>query len=287
MTWLTRLLWLSLPLTLGDLIARAVDDRSAAVGVTVGVVVFTSWAAGLLASLVRATWALLVLRLLAPTAVLAGVVAAVDEAPRLLGWVGLTSAVVVSVAVMTAEVGYEYINGASYGDEARFPLRPPAALLVGPIGVVWALTTVPLPTGMLLFAARLWIPGAALMALGALSAWWGVRVLARLTRRWCVLVPAGVTLVDDMALAEPTLMRAGDIVAVGPAPADTTALDLTAAANGLMVQIDLNGPGDFLPVAARGQAIESVRAASILIAPSRPGALIRATSARSIGVERV
>ena len=284
MTWLTRLLWLTLPITLGDLLAQSLADRSDAVQVVATVLAWGLWAAGLLAGLVRAPWALLVLRIVTPLAVVGGAVAAVGDTPELLGWIGLATAAVAAVAAMSAEVGYECINGASYGDEARFPLRPPAVLLLGPIGLVWALTAVPLPVAALALAAEQWVLGGVLAVLGAGAAWWGVRVLARLTRRWCVFVPAGVTLVDDMALAEPTLMRSKDIVAVGPAAVGTDALDLSAGATGLILQIDLNGAGDFLPAAPRGGVTEPVSEASVLIAPSRPGALLRHARERGVGV---
>lgn len=283
MTWLTRLLWLTLPITLGDLVAEALAGRSDSVVLVGAAMGWGLWVAVLLASLVQAPWALLALRMLAPLAVAAGAFAAFDSAPSAIGWIGLASAAVAAVAAMSADVGYEFINGAAYGDEARFPLRPPAILLLGPIALVWALAVAPLPIAILGLAARQWAWGAALAVVGAASAWWGVRVLARLTRRWCVLVPAGVTIVDDMALAEPTLMRSGDIVAAGPAPADTTALDLTAGASGLIVQIDLNGAGDFIPAAPRGGVTEPVSAASVLLAPSRPGALLRALRTRRVG----
>lgn len=284
MTWLTRLLWLTLPITLGALVAASLADRCDAVALAATVLAWGLWAAGLLASLVRAPWALLVMRLVMPLAIVGGVVAASTQTPDVLGWIGLATAAVAVVASMTAEVGYECINGAAYGDEARFPLRPPAALLLGPIGLVWALATLPLPLAMLALAAQQWLLGALLAALGIPAAWWGVRVLARLTRRWCVFVPAGITLVDDLALAEPTLMRSVDIVAIGPATVGTTALDLTAGASGLIVQIDLNGAGDFVPAAPRGGVTEAVAAASVLMAPSRPGALLRHARERGVGV---
>lgn len=287
LTWLTRLLWLTLPITLGDLLAQALVDRASAVRLAVVVMAWGLWAVGLLASLVATPWALLTMRVVMPLSVVAGVVAAVVTAPGPLGWIGLASAAVATVAAMSAEVGHECINGAAYGDEARFPLRPPAALLVGPIGLVWAVTAVPLPAGVLALAARQWFLGAALVALGAPAAWWGVRVLSRLTRRWCVFVPAGMTLVDDLALAEPTLMRSSDIVRLGPAPVDTDALDLSAGAAGLILQVDLNGVGEVLPAVRRGGVAEPVGTASILFAPSRPGALLRHAAQRRIAVERV
>ena len=283
MTWLTRLTWILLPVTLGDLLDAALDEHSATVA-GVGVVIgWSLWAVGLFASLVQQPWALVALRTIAPTAVLAGAIAATAAAPEPIGWAGIVLAAVSAVAAMSAELGHEFVNGASYGDEERFPLRPPAVLYFGPIGLVWASTVLPLPAAAFAFAARQWVLGAALALFGAATVWWGVTVLARLARRWCVFVPAGVTLVDDMALVEPTLMRGRDIVSVGPAPADTTALDLSAAASGLILQIDLNGEGEFTPTPPRGGTAERVGASSVLIAPSRPGRLIRHAKARGIG----
>jgi hypothetical protein len=136
---------------------------------------------------------------------------------------------------------------------------------------------------VLTLAAEQWVAGAVVTAAGAVAAWWGVRVLSRLLGRWCVFVPAGITLVDDLALAEPTLMRATDIAAVGPAPADTSALDLSAGATGLILQVDLHSSTGFLPAAPRGGVTEEVQATSVLLAPSRPGALIRRARERGLG----
>lgn len=282
-TWLIRLLWFTLPLTLGDLVADWVAERSGPVGWAAIVMAWLVWAGGLLAALITVPWALLAMRVLMPLAVAAAAAAAVDVTPGPLGWAGLVATAVAAVAALSAEVGYDYINGGSYGDEARFPLRPPAALLLGPIGAVWAVTALPVPIGVLTLAAEQWVAGAVVTAAGAGAAWWGVRVLSRLLGRWCVFVPAGITLVDDLALAEPTLMRATDIAAVGPAPADTSALDLSAGATGLILQIDLHTATGFLPAAPRGGVTEEVQATSVLLAPSRPGALIRRARERGLG----
>ncbi len=284
MTWLTRLTWILLPVTLGDLLGAALEGRSAAVTGAAVLIGWGVWAAGLLASLVKQPWALIALRTIAPTAVLTGAVAATVEPPGPIGWAGIVLAAVSAVAAMSAEVGHEFVNGASYGDEERFPLRPPAVLYFGPIALVWALTALPLPAAVLALAARQWALGVVLGLTGAATAGWGVKVLTRLSRRWCVFVPAGVTLVDDMAVVEPTLMRSRDIVSIGPAPADTAALDLSAAASGLIVQIDLNGECEFTPTPPRGTETEAVSASSVLIAPSRPGRLIRHARARGLGV---
>ena len=284
LTWITRALWLTLPLTLGDLVAGAVDGRSDAVVVAGAALAWALWAATLLSSLVLLPLTLLAMRVMVPLALVGGVVAAVDTAPDALGWIGLASAAVVLVTSLSADVGLDFVNGASYGDERRFPLRPPAALLLGPVPVVWALMALPLPAAVLALAARQWVLGAVLGLLGAVAVVWGARVLARLTARWCVFVPAGITLVDDMALVDPVLLRAEHVVRLGPAPADTTAVDLSAGATGLILQVDVSVPVSVVPTVGRGRVTEAIEVSSLLFAPSRPGALIAHAATRRIGV---
>jgi hypothetical protein len=99
-----------------------------------------------------------------------------------------------------------------------------------------------------------------------------------------VFVPAGITLVDDMALVDPVLLRAEHVARLGPAPVDTTATDLTAGATGLILQVDVSVPVSVLPTVGRGQVTEAVEVSSLLFAPSRPGALIAHAATRRIGV---
>ena len=286
LTWTLRALWLSLPLTVGDLIASALDGRSGALNAAAIVLCWAVWAGGLLASLVTQPPALTALRMLAPLPLVAGVVAALRGDPSVVGWIGLAVAAVVLVVSLSAEVGGDFIDGASYGDERRFGLRPPGALLLGPLPLVWVLSAVPLPLGVLLLSVEQWVPGTLLVLLGAATALWGVRVLHRLSRRCLVFVPAGMTLVDELTLAEPVLFRRTSITRLGPAPADTAARDLSGAAPGLILQIDVDPAVSLVPAAPRGGTTEATEERSVLIAPSRPGALLAHAGARDLAVQR-
>jgi hypothetical protein len=279
-------LWLTLPLTLGDLLASSLDRRSSAVATTAAVLAWALWTLGMVSSLVPRPLALTLLRILAPLPVLAGVTAAVLEAPGVLGWVGLGTAAIVAVAAFSADLGEDFIDGVSYGDERRMPLRPPAILLLGPLQGVWVLTVAPLLLGAGLLAAQQWVLGALFVVGGLATAWWGFQVLARLARRFVVFVPAGVTLVDPFALAEPALFRRDSIVRLGPAPAGSNATDLSAGATGLIVQIDLELAVTVLPVARRGGVSEPVETHSVLLAPTRPGAMLAGAESRRILVQR-
>jgi len=286
LTWVVRALWLSLPLTCGELVAASLEGRSGPVRGAAVSLAWALWAAGLLASLVTRPAALTVLRVLAPLPLVASVVCSLDASPSVLGWLGLATSALVLVAANAASVGADFVDGASYGDERRFSLRPPAVLLLGPVPVTWALTALVLPTGVLLLAARQWVAGGVLVAVGALSAWWGFRVLHRLARRCLVFVPAGLTLVDELSVVDPVLFRRRDVHRIGPAPADTTALDLTSAATGLILQIDVDPAVTVTPTVGRGRTTEAVAVGSVLVAPSMPGALLAHADERRLAVQR-
>lgn len=283
--WTARGLWVLLPASVGELLTAAVRDRSDAVALTVGALAWAVWGAALPALLRPRPAMLTALRVLAPVPLVAGAVAAVAVRPNLLGWLGLVNAALVLAAAMTAEVGGFYVDGASYGDERRFTLRAPAFVLVA-APVVWVLMTVPLAVGALLLAARAWVPGGVLVVVGAVAAYLGARILHRLSLRWLVVVPAGATLVDSFALTQPTLFAARQTTRVGPAHVGTEALDLTAGAPGLVLQIDTSPPTEVVPVVRRGATADVVQATAVLVCPSRPGAVLAELESRGLPVAR-
>ncbi|MBS1836923.1 MAG: hypothetical protein JST64_04430 [Actinobacteria bacterium] len=283
-TWITRALWLAIPFTLGGLIGDALSGHPGATASTMAA--WGLWALGLFASVVLLPTSLTLLRTIAPLPLLGGVLAALRVDPTTLGWVGLAVAGVAAVAAMAAEVGADFVDGSSYGDEQRVALRAPAVLLLGPIEAVWVLTAVPLPVAVLLACSGRWVAAGAVAVVGAALAVVGFRILHRLAVRWLVLVPAGVTIVDRMALAEPILLRRSDIVRLGPAPADTAAVDLTVGATGLIVQADLSTPVELVRATRRGATGVPIEVTSLLVAPSRPGRLLAIAEERRIVVGR-
>ncbi len=285
LTWTTRVLWMLLPVTLGGLLGEAARGSDGATGSAVAA--WAVWTVGLFAAFVMLPSALVVLRVVAPLPLLGGVIAAVSELPDPLGWVGLANAAAVAVVAMSADVGSGFINGASYGDERRVSLRVPTPLLIGPLEAVWVCTAVPIPVAVSLLVSGQWVGAALLGVVGAVLAVAGFRALSRLTRRWLVLVPAGITIVDDMALAEPILLPRTSIRRLGPAPADTDATDLTVGAAGLILQADLTDPIEIVPaVTRRGGIATPVEVDAVLVAPSRPGDLLAVAQERRIAVDR-
>ena len=244
------------------------------------------WAVAFAVSLVPLPSTLTAMRILLPVAPAASIVAAAVEPPAAQGWLGLAAGTLVSVLGMAAPVGDWFVDGASYGDERRFALKAPVAVVLGPLQLIWLLTVGPLTTGALLFAGEVWVIGGALVVAGIVTAWWGGFALWRLARRWVVFVPAGLTLVDDMALAEPVLFPAPEVDRIGPAHVDTQARDLSVGAPGLVIEVDLTSPVEVLPVARGDRTTEPTEVRGILIVPSRPGTLLAHAEERGVPVSR-
>jgi hypothetical protein len=275
--------WASLVLSAGPTLAAALDPRDRPFQVVASVGLWLAWTAAFAASLVPRTVSLTAVRIVMPAAVpvLAWAVAVTREGGvRIDGLIGLGTAVAVTVLVLSAVVGDAFVNGSSYGDERRLPLRPPATLLAGPVPLAWAACLAGASTGPLLLAAGRWVAGIPATAVGFAVVALAVRALHGLARRWLVLVPAGVVVHDPLTLAEPVLCTRRLIRRIAPAPAGSDATDLTAGALGLALQIELTEP---LPATGTRPAA-TMELASFLVAPSRPGEVLRAAHARRLPV---
>lgn len=284
--WIVRVLWLALPFTLLESVVDATSSAHDTTRLTTQALFWVLWAATFMVSLVPAPSTLTVQRMLVPLAPAASLCAAVVTAPGALGWAGLALGTIATVIDMSAPVGDWFVDGASYGDERRFALRPPAALLFGPLPVVWFLTVAPLLTAIMLIADGRYLFGVPLVLLGIATALWGGLASWRLARRWLVFVPAGVTLVDDMALAEPVLFARAKLRSVGPAHVDSTALDLSVGAPGLVIELAFTDPVEVVPAVGRDNVKDPRDVDSVLVVPSRPGTLLDHAESRSLPVAR-
>jgi hypothetical protein len=272
-TWPARLSWLVLPLVAGPAFGDALDGASRPVQVVASLGLWLGWAAVLALTLVPSTVSLTALRVAAPAAVAFAVAATVAGGADGVDAAALAGTLVAALAAFWPVTGQVFVDGSSYGDERRLPLRVPAPLAAGPLQLVWAAVMAGVVAGPLLLAARQWALGAAALAAGAAAVWWGVRVLHALSRRWVVFVPAGLVVHDPLALVDPVLVPRSALRHLGPAPADTDALDLTRGALGLAVELRFAEPVPLLVLRGRG-ASESVTATGVLVTPTRPGALL-------------
>jgi len=284
MPWVARVGWIAVAVVGGSAVDAAVDGRSSAVAWTTAVGAWSIWAAVALALAIASVRSLTVARLGVPLALLATAAAGLAGAPAvdllLLGMPALVSA----AAVGSAEFGRRFVQASAYGDEERFPLRFPVAAGAAAM-VSWLVWAPSLVAGPLLLAAEQWIVGGLLTVIAIAGVVFLLPRWHRLSRRWFVLVPAGIVLHDPVVLADTLPLRTAQIAQVGLAPADTEAADLTGPASGYAVEVATTEPITtvfaFTPAEPNGRAIHLT---AFLTAPSRPGAVLRAARRRGLPV---
>jgi hypothetical protein len=275
--WAPALVWLTLPLVAGPAFAAGLDHRSTAVQLVGATALWVLWAIGLVAAFVPSTASLTAIRILMPASVVAAVWAAVAAPHGADATYSFPLGVTAFAAVLSlsAAVGYTFVNGSSYGDERRFPLRPPGPVVLGPIEVLWSLMVL----GAFTVAAMLVIVV-------------GVRALHQLSRRWFVFVPAGVVLVDRTVLLDALLVPRQRVAVLRAAATesgtgDSEATDLTAGALGLPLELRLSEPDTIIPTPQRRDrhvSIEPVEVDAVRFTPTRPGWVLDAARERRLTV---
>ena len=283
--WLIRAGWLVLPFAAGPAYAAALHPHSDPVRLAAAILLWAGWATVLVGTLVPHPLGLTALRLGAPAAALASVVAAVTGRPSALAAGAALAVTGVGLGLAFAPpTGALFVNGPAYPNERRYPLRPPGPLLLGPIELSWLVVVGAPVAGVLLLAARAWIAGALVLLLGLPSAVVLARSLHGLSRRWLVFVPAGVVLHDPINLLDPVLFPRKTIEALRPAAADSDSLDLTQGSLGLTLELVLT---EKVPMtrAKPGQAGgEQGASARLLFTPTRPGKVLAEAAARRVPV---
>jgi hypothetical protein len=283
--WVLVGAWGLVPLVAGPALADALDSRSHGFRSTASVGLWLIWALTLVATLVPRTVTLTLVRIVVPAAVVAAGWAAVatpslgiDDA------VALIITVVSAAIVLAPAVGDQFVNGSSYGDERRLPLRAPGVLLLGPIELMWMVVVAGAVAGPLLLAAGVWVAGAVTLVLGWIAAWWGSRSLHSMARRWLVFTPAGIVVHDQLSVVEAMLVLRNQVTSLGPALTDSPARDLTQGAPGLALELATREPVAISPTPVRrwrGQhPVVSEEVTSVLFTPSRPGVVLTEAAAR-------
>jgi hypothetical protein len=287
--WAPALVWLTLPLVAGPAFADALDPRSTAVRLVATFGLWALWAAGLVAALVPSTASLTAIRILMPASLAATAWAALvaPHGADAIYSVPLGVTALVSVLSMSAGVGYTFVNGSSYGDERRFPLRPPGPVVLGPLEILWVVMVLGSFAGPILLATRQWLLGGIVTVVALAVVVLGVRAIHQLSRRWFVFVPAGVVLVDRSVLLDALLVQRQRVGTIRAAAADTTATDLTAGALGMPLELRLTEPDTIIPTPPRSERHRTVVPAevdAVLFTPTRPGWVIDAARERRLSV---
>ncbi|WP_040493268.1 hypothetical protein [Ilumatobacter nonamiensis] len=282
--WLARVAWILVAVIGGSAIESAVDGRSDAVRWTTAIGAWFVFAIVAIALLIPAVVSLTVIRVGTPLAVVAAIASAIAGSSGLDVALLLIPAGITSAAVFTAEVGRWMVQATAYGDEDRLPLRSPVPAGTAAV-LTWIVWAAAVTTGPLALAAENWPLGipVTLVAL-VLTVFVGPRWYS-MTRRWLVLVPAGLVVHDPLVLADTLMVRTDQILGIGLARADTQAADLTGPASGYAVQVDTTEPVStvfaFTPKEPNGKAIHMT---GFLVAPSRPGEALRLASARNLPI---
>jgi hypothetical protein len=281
--WCARLSWALLPLAAGDALADALADWSHAPAVVATALLWSAWAAGLLALLAPRPWGLTLLRVVAPSAVVVSVFS-VPSTSALSATLAVASTIVAAAFALSASVAQACGNALAYGDETRFPLRVPAPLLLGPVPLAVLALAAGIASGPLLIADDRVVLGAIVLVVGFAVAAFLARSLHALSRRWVVLVPAGVVVVDPLILLEPALMLREDITRLTrtePGPHLADALDLRLGSTARSVTILLREPATFGRRRGRTGGV-LVATDVVLVAPVLRDTLLVAANERRI-----
>jgi hypothetical protein len=264
---------------------EALAERSRPVQLVGSAGLWSGWALGLLGLLLPSAATLTAVRMLAPAAPLAVLWAALAGGPSAAQTaLAVGCATVAVLAAFTGEFGRQFVQASAYGDESRFPLRPPGQLLVGPLQAMWLIAAVPAMGGPMLLAARSWVLGTVLTLFGAWFSWLLGRRVHQLTRRWLVFVPAGVVIHDQVVLAETSMFPFSAVLGCGLAAAGTEAADLTGTAPGNALEFRLATAGDKVILAPSRQRPEglALHVRSFIISPSRPGTAVAEARRRGL-----
>ena len=265
---------------LGDLIHDALRPDDDAAHTTVIVAVWLAYALVLAALLLPGPRALTVARIGVPAGTLELALAAADSSDP-AAVIGNLACVVGTLVVFHPVYAEAQVDAASYGDERRFLLRPPGPVIVALVVPMGALAVGGVAIGPLLLADRGWLAGIVAAAIGLPVAAFAAHTLYRLARRWLVFVPNGLVLHDHLAVAEPLPLSRRGIDSIGPAQADTAAVDLTAQAFGMALELRLSEPVKAGVMTGRNRSEERSLAA-LLMSPSRPAAVLATAERRGL-----
>ena len=289
--WLVRAAWVTLPLTAGPALASALRGWSDSARVCGATLCWLGWAVGLVATLAPRPAGLTALRVVAPAGAAAVIASAASGHPSTVAAAGGVTATLLA-AVLAADPAFALAaaNGVAYGDERRYPLRVPPALFVGLLPAARAAAVAGLGAGPLLLTTGRVAGGVVALVVGVPVAVVAARALHRLSRRWVVLVPAGVVIVDRMALADNVLFPREHVQRMRAVAADEPiggALDLRLGATLGSVLLTFDEPAELLRAPRPRRGAETVLAPALVVAVSYRRELLEAAARRRVRVEVV
>jgi hypothetical protein len=279
-----RVFWVALAITMGFAIGSAGERHSTAAGFVSASGWWLLVAVIVVALVVPSAVGLTLVRMISPLTIGIAVVALALDASVAIAIGALALAIIVSLLSLSGEVGEAMVQGSAYGKEHRFPLRPPAALLL-PLGVSWVLWAASMLASALLLSAQNWLAAIVVTALAIVLSYLVGTSAHRLSVRWLVLVPAGVVVHDAVILGETLMVQRPNVALARLALAETEAADLTGPAGGMAIDIAVHEMVlAAFAVNRREPKGRAIHVQSFLVAPSRPGRALQAMAAAKIPV---
>lgn len=277
-----RLAWIPIPLFGYGVFDSALSDKSEAIQVTIAIGLWTLWSLILLISLIPSASLLTLYRVVVPISVVVAIWGSLEAQIATASIFLIFCSAICSSISLLPSIGYWHINGSSYGDEIRLPLKPPAPLLLGPIPLAWLVLTSTIIFPIILFASERYLSGLITLMFGSGLSYFSYRSLSALALRWLVFVPAGIVLHDNMVLSDPFLVRKSMIKQMGPALASTTGTDLTMSSVGMCLEVELYEEVDLALQMHPLSLPEVTQVHSFFISPTLLSKALREASERSI-----
>jgi hypothetical protein len=206
------------------------NDYSSAVGIVLTVWGWLFFLAVAIGALVPSPLSLTVTKCITPLMVMCAFMAASP-----VGIFGALAAFIITWSALFADV---MVQGSAYGEETRFALRTPVPYWA-PTVVAWSLLSGSLLGGSLLLAAQAYFVGAPLLLIGVVLARTVPRRLHRLSRRWLVIVPAGVVVHDHLVLAETMMSMRSKILSISKVAESGETADFTGGVAGPRIAVHL------------------------------------------------
>lgn len=249
------------------------DTSSTPVVVVAGVWGWVLWTTVIIALLVPSPLSATAVHAISPLAVVAAFLA--------IHPLAIFGSVVALIVMHSSLLVDRMVQGGAYGREQRFALRTPLPYMA-PAALAWLILVGTVLGGSLLLASKQWFVGVPLLVVGIFALLNIPRRLHRLSRRWLVVVPAGVVIHDHLVLAETFMNPRNKIASVSVVDTDSESADFTGGVIGPRVAINLHDADKIVLSKITAKTLgttEALHVKSYTVAPRR----LRAAHAALVG----
>lgn len=206
------------------------DDASTATSTALLVWGWSLWLVTAIELLVPAPISLTTIRCVTPIAVVASLIS--------------VSPLAVFASIVMLMIGFSplfadvMVQGGAYGEEKRFALRTPVPQML-PTIIAWGVLSFALIGGSLYITSEKYVIGIPLAIVGLVLATRVPKLLHRHSRRWLVIVPAGIVIHDHLVLAETVMSPRSKIASLTVVPEAGESADFTGGVAGARMAVQL------------------------------------------------